>query len=64
VKFGDIALGIAVSAGLVAAISSEAKSVPEEVVSVGYRKYGNLILLKGREELDNKLAPLGSMRPI
>ena len=58
-KFAHIALGIAVSAGLVAALSPKAKSVPDKVVSVGYQKYGNLILLKGRGELESKLAPLG-----
>jgi sulfonate transport system substrate-binding protein len=59
VKFAHIALGIAVSAGLVAALSPKAESVPDKVVSVGYQKYGNLILLKGRGELQGKLAPLG-----
>jgi sulfonate transport system substrate-binding protein len=57
VKFAHLALGIAISAALFAA--PEAKSVPEKVVSVGYQKYGNLILLKGRGELESKLAPLG-----
>jgi sulfonate transport system substrate-binding protein len=30
-----------------------------KVVTVGYQKYGNLILLKGRGGLENRLAPLG-----
>jgi hypothetical protein len=38
VKFAHIALGIAVSAGLVAALSPEAESVPDKVV-LGRRPY-------------------------
>jgi len=40
VKFVHIALGIAISAGIAGALSPEAKSVPERVVTVGYPKYG------------------------
>ena len=58
-KFAHIVLGIAISAGIIGALLPEAKSVPEKVVSVGYQKYGNLILLKGRGELESKLAALG-----
>lgn len=58
-KLAYVALGIAVLTGLLAALSPEAKSGPDKVVSIGYQKYGNLILLKGRRALESKLAPLG-----
>src|ERR1700722_12794984 len=31
----------------------------DKVVTVGFQKYGNLILLKGRGGLESRLAPLG-----
>ena len=34
-------------------------SAPDKVVTIGFQKYGNLILLKGHGGLDGKLAPLG-----
>ena len=34
-------------------------SAPDKIVTIGYQKYGNLILLKGRGGLESKLAPLG-----
>ena len=47
------------SAALVGVPSPEAKSVPDKVIGVGYQKYGSLILLKGRGELEGRLASLG-----
>jgi sulfonate transport system substrate-binding protein len=58
-KFAHIALGFVISAALAGVLSLEAKSVPDKVVSVGCQKHGNLILLKGRGELEGTLAPLG-----
>jgi len=34
-------------------------SAADQVVRIGYQKYGNFILLKGTGELEKKLAPLG-----
>src|ERR1700722_19836370 len=31
----------------------------DKIVTVGFQKYGNLILLKGRGGLESRLAPLG-----
>ncbi len=38
---------------------SGAGSAPEQVVNVGFQKYGNLILVKARGELERRLSPLG-----
>jgi len=38
---------------------SGARSAPDKVVTIGFQKYGNLILLKGRGGLEGRLAPLG-----
>jgi hypothetical protein len=62
VKFTQVALGIAISAGLVGALSPQAKPVPERVVS-GVIKNMAISSCSSRG-LDDKLAPLGSMRPI
>src|ERR1700742_281855 len=31
----------------------------DKVIHVGYQKYGNLVLLKGKGDLERRLAPLG-----
>jgi len=36
-----------------------ASSAPDKIVTVGFQKYGNLILLKGHGGLEGRLAPLG-----
>src|SRR5271170_559009 len=36
-----------------------ASSAPDKIVTVGFQKYGNLILLKGHGGLESRLAPLG-----
>jgi len=50
-------------AGLIAVGLAAACAVPayaaDKVVTIGYQKYGNVILLKGTGELEKKLAPLG-----
>lgn len=46
------------SIGVVAA-SIGVSHAHDKVVRVGYQKYGNLILLKGKGTLEQKLAPLG-----
>jgi sulfonate transport system substrate-binding protein len=43
----------------VAALAARSVSAQEKVVRIGYQKYGNLILLKGKGDLEKKLAPLG-----
>jgi sulfonate transport system substrate-binding protein len=47
--FATVAVGLAVD-------SSQAQ---DKVIRVGFQKYGNLILLKGKGDLEKKLAPLG-----
>jgi sulfonate transport system substrate-binding protein len=37
----------------------EAASAQDKVIGIGFQKYGNLILLKGRGGLESRLAPLG-----
>jgi hypothetical protein len=54
-------LGLVVSASLIGALVPEAKSVPEKVVRIGFQNYGNLILRKGRGELENVLAVYNSV---
>lgn len=49
-------LALAAMVGLVGATASQAE---DKVVRVGFQKYGNLILLKGKGWLETKLAPLG-----
>lgn len=41
------------------AVSMGVSYAHDKVVRVGYQKYGNLILLKGKGTLERKLAPLG-----
>lgn len=58
-KFIRIAVGSAVFLVFASAVLSGASSAPNKVVTIGYQKYGNLILLKGRGGLESKLAPFG-----
>jgi sulfonate transport system substrate-binding protein len=50
--------GLALAA-LAVALASGAAQAQDKVVRIGFQKYGNLILLKGKGGLENKLAPLG-----
>jgi sulfonate transport system substrate-binding protein len=50
--------GAAVAAMTIVATTG-ASQAQEKVVRVGFQKYGNLILLKGKGDLEKKLAPLG-----
>lgn len=50
---------IAVVVGLSIGLLSDAATAQDKVIDIGYQKYGNLILLKGRGGLESKLAPLG-----
>ena len=52
-------LGVMAFLGAADAILAGATSAPDKIVTIGYQKYGNLILLKGRGGLESKLAPLG-----
>lgn len=53
-----MAAAIAALFGL-ACFSAGAGSAPDKVINLGFQKYGNLILVKARGELERKLAPLG-----
>lgn len=46
-------------APLAVALATSAAQAQDKVVRIGFQKYGNLILLKGKGGLENKLAPLG-----
>jgi sulfonate transport system substrate-binding protein len=58
-KLVRIIVGVAVILGFAGAFLPGASSAPDKIVTVGFQKYGNLILLKGRGGLESKLAPLG-----
>jgi sulfonate transport system substrate-binding protein len=58
-KLVRIMVGVAILLGVAGAFLPGASSAPDRVVTIGYQKYGNLILLKGRGGLESKLAPLG-----
>jgi sulfonate transport system substrate-binding protein len=45
--------------GATFAASTAARAQDGKVVSIGYQKYGNLIILKARGTLEKRLAPLG-----
>jgi sulfonate transport system substrate-binding protein len=45
--------------GATLAASTAARAQDGKVVSIGYQKYGNLIILKARGTLEKRLAPLG-----
>lgn len=49
----------AVILGFAGAFLPSAESAQDKVVTIGFQKYGNLILLKSRGGLQGKLAPLG-----
>ncbi|MGB7100404.1 MAG: sulfonate ABC transporter substrate-binding protein [Xanthobacteraceae bacterium] len=52
-------IGVAAILAFVGTFLPAASSAPDKVVTIGFQKYGNLILLKGHGGLDGKLAPLG-----
>ena len=52
-------VGVAAALAFAGAVLPGASSAPDKVVTIGFQKYGNLILLKGHGGLDGKLAPLG-----
>ena len=52
-------VGVAAVLALAGTYLSAASSAPDKVVTIGFQKYGNLILLKGRGGLESRLAPLG-----
>jgi sulfonate transport system substrate-binding protein len=54
-----MAAGLAFVLGAAVGFQPDAKSAQDKVISIGFQKYGNLILLKGRGGLESKLAPLG-----
>jgi sulfonate transport system substrate-binding protein len=53
------AFGRAAVGAMTIGATSGASQAQEQVVRVGFQKYGNLILLKGKGDLEKKLAPLG-----
>jgi len=53
------AFGGAALAAMSIVATNGASEAQEKVVHVGFQKYGNLILLKGKGDLEKKLAPLG-----
>ncbi len=52
------ALGGLIVAAALAGLPAAAQAA-DQVVRIGFQKYGNLILLKGKGDLEKKLAPLG-----
>ena len=52
-------VGVAAVLALTGTFLPGASSAPDKVVTIGFQKYGNLILLKGRGGLESRLAPLG-----
>lgn len=52
-------VSVVILLGSLIGFSPETASAQDKVVSVGFQKYGNLILLKGRGGLEDRLAPLG-----
>jgi sulfonate transport system substrate-binding protein len=51
-------LGGLVLAAMLAFLPAAAEAA-DQVIRIGYQKYGNLILLKGKGDLEKRLAPLG-----
>jgi len=51
--------GILLALGFAGGFLSGARSAPDRVVTIGFQKYGNLILLKGRHRLESSLSALG-----
>lgn len=58
-SFTRRAFGSAALAAMTIAVTNGTSRAQEKVVRVGFQKYGNLILLKGKGGLEKKLAPLG-----
>jgi sulfonate transport system substrate-binding protein len=56
--FGKAVLRSVFAASLALSVVTAAQA-SDKVVRVGYQKYGNIILLKGKGGLEKKLAPLG-----
>ena len=52
-------VGAAVLVGALIGLLPDTASAQDKVVGIGFQKYGNLILLKGRGGLESRLAPLG-----
>lgn len=52
-------LAAAAFVGCTGIFFSGAGAAPDKVVTIGFQKYGNLILLKGHGGLEGRLAPLG-----
>ncbi len=50
-KLVRIMVGVAIFLGVGGAFLPGASSAPDKAVTIGYQKYGNLILLKGRGRL-------------
>ncbi|MBV9237457.1 MAG: ABC transporter substrate-binding protein, partial [Xanthobacteraceae bacterium] len=44
---------------VVSALMSFTADAADKVIHIGYQKYGNLVLLKGKGDLERRLAPLG-----
>src|SRR5262245_36700110 len=57
-KFAQRVLGGLVLSAMLALFPA-ASHAADQVIRIGYQKYGNLILLKGKGDLEKKLAPLG-----
>jgi sulfonate transport system substrate-binding protein len=58
VRFFHI-VGVAVLLGSLIGLSPDPALARDKVIRIGFQKYGNLILLKGRGSLESKLALLG-----
>src|SRR5882672_9310047 len=56
---GKIATAVAFAVILAILFATLPVKAQDKVVRVGFQKYGNLILLKGKGGLERKLAPLG-----
>src|ERR1700685_3041544 len=52
-------LGVIALLGSLIGVLPDAASAQDKVIGIGFQKYGNLILLKGRGGLEGRLAPLG-----
>ena len=52
-------VSVAVLLGSLIGVSPDPTLAQDKVIGISFQKYGNLVLLKGRGGLENKLAPLG-----
>ena len=57
-KFVSRVLGGLIVAATLAILAAPSQAA-DQVIRIGFQKYGNLILLKGTGDLEKKLAPLG-----